>query len=233
MADTNGRRAALLTALEGRSYIVRNGSGAMALKIVMFSDYICPFCYVGFETMRRLKPEFDFDLEWRGFQIHPEWPAEGIPIDKALETVAPTSRVALWKRISAMAEAVGFSMKPPTVLTNSRAALAATEFARESGRDEALEERIYRAYFNEGVNIGDAETVARLAAEAGLDSGEVADAIKSPKYEMRLKNNSLAAHQRGVSGVPTFFFGEFPLVGAQSPNAVRTILKRATEKFAS
>jgi predicted DsbA family dithiol-disulfide isomerase len=132
-----------------------------------------------------------------------------------------------------MAEAVGFSMKPPAVLTNSRAALAATEFARESGRDEALEERIYRAYFNEGVNIGDPQIVARLAAEAGLDAGEVADAIKSPKYEMRLKNNSLTAHQRGVSGVPTFFIGEFPLVGAQSPGAMRAILKRAIERFAS
>jgi len=54
----------------------------MALKIVMFSDYICPFCYVGFETIRKLKPEFDFQLEWRGFQIHPDWPAEGIPAAK-------------------------------------------------------------------------------------------------------------------------------------------------------
>ncbi len=54
MTDSNRRRAALLTALMGESYIVRNGSSAMALKIVMFSDYICPFCYVGFETMRRL-----------------------------------------------------------------------------------------------------------------------------------------------------------------------------------
>ncbi len=233
MTDSNATRAALLTAHEGGSYIVRNRSRAMALKIVMFSDYICPFCYVGFETMRRLKPEFDFQLEWRGFQIHPDWPAEGIPIDKARETIDPAPRVALWKRISAMAEAVGFSMKPPTVLTNSRAALAATEFARESGRDEGLEERIYRAYFNDGVNIGDPETVARLAAEAGLDSGEVADAIRSPRYEMRLKNNSLAAHQRGVSGVPTFFIGEFPLVGAQSLDAMRAILKRATERFAS
>ncbi len=124
-------------------------------------------------------------------------------------------------------------MKAPTVLTNSRAALAATEFARESGRDEALEERIYRAYFNDGVNIGDAATVAKLAAEVGLDEGEVADAIKSPKYEMKLKNNSLAAHQRGVSGVPTFFIGEYPLVGAQSLDAMRSILKRATERFAS
>src|SRR5271157_2596189 len=189
MTDRNGRRAALLTALEGGFYIGRNGRDAMALKIVMFSDYICPFCYVGFETMRRLKPEFEFQLEWRGFQIHPDWPAEGIAADKARGPGDSASRVALWERISAMAAAVGFSMKPPAVLTNSRAALAATEFARESGRDEALEERIYRAYFNDGVNIGDAAVVARLAGDAGLDPAAVADAIKSPRYEMRLKNN--------------------------------------------
>ena len=205
----------------------------MALKIVMFSDYICPFCYVGFETIRKLKPEFDFQLEWRGFQIHPDWPAEGIPADKVRGLGDEQSRQALWERIGAMAEAVGFSMKPPALLTNSRAALAATEFARESGRDEVLEERIYRAYFNDGENIGDAGVLARLASEAGLDAGEVADAIKSPKYEMRLKNNSLAAHNRGVSGVPTFFIGEYPLVGAQSVDAMRAILKRATERFAS
>jgi predicted DsbA family dithiol-disulfide isomerase len=205
----------------------------MALKIVMFSDYICPFCYVGFETMRRLKSEFDFQLEWRGFQIHPDWPAEGIPADKLREAGDAAARKATWERIIAMAGAVGFSMKPPAVLTNSRAALAATEFARESGRDEALEERIYRAYFNDGENIGDADVVARLAGEAGLDASEIADAIKSPKYEMRLKNNSLAANQRGVSGVPTFFIGEYPLVGAQSLDAMRSILKRATERLAS
>jgi predicted DsbA family dithiol-disulfide isomerase len=71
----------------------------------------------------------------------------------------------------------------------------------------------------------------KLATEAGLDSSAVADAIKSPKYELRLKNNALAANQRGVSGVPTFFIGEYPLVGAQSPDAMRSILKRATERF--
>ena len=205
----------------------------MALKIVMFSDYICPFCYIGFETVRKLKPEFNFELEWRGFQIHPDWPAEGLAVDHVRATGDPDSRRALWERISAMAEAVGFSMRPPAMLTNSRAALAGTEFARASGRDEALEERIYRAYFNDGENIGDANVVARLSGEAGLDAGEVAAAIKSPKYEMRLKNNSLAAHQRGVSGVPTFFIGEYPLVGAQSLDAMRSILKRATERFAS
>jgi predicted DsbA family dithiol-disulfide isomerase len=205
----------------------------MALKVVMFSDYICPFCYVGFETIRKLRPEFEIQLEWRGFQIHPDWPAEGIPAEKAREAGDKASRATLWNRIKTMADEVGFSIKPPAVLTNSRAALAATEFARESGRDEALEERIYRAYFNDGENIGDAKVVVRLAGETGLNAGEVSDAIKSPKYEMRLKNNSLAAHNRGVSGVPTFFIGEYPLVGAQSLDAMRAILRRAAERFAS
>jgi predicted DsbA family dithiol-disulfide isomerase len=204
----------------------------MALKIVMFSDYICPFCYVGFETIRKLKGEFDLEVEWRGFQIHPDWPAEGIAPDKLRDNGGGAARQATWKRIEAMAEAVGFEIKPPSVLTNSRAALAATEFARDCGRDEPLEDRIYKAYFNEGVNIGDAKVVARLAGEAGLDAGEVADAIKSPKYQMRLKNNALAANNRGVSGVPTFFIGEYPLVGAQSLDAMRAILRRATERFA-
>lgn len=204
----------------------------MALKIVMFSDYICPFCYVGFETIRKLKREFDIQLEWRGFQIHPEWPAEGIALEQASRAIDPASKAALWKRIGAMAEAIGLAMKAPAVLTNSRAALAATEFARESGGDEALEERIYRAYFNEGANIGDAEAVARLSAEAGLDAEAVRAAIRSPRYEMRLKNNALAANQRGVGGVPTFFIGEFPLVGAQSLAAMRAIVKRASERIA-
>jgi predicted DsbA family dithiol-disulfide isomerase len=188
---------------------------------------------VGFETIRKLKGEFDLQLEWRGFQIHPDWPAEGIPSDKLRGMGDAEARAAVWQRITAMADAVGFSMKPPAIVTNSRAALAATEFARESGRDEALEERIYRAYFNDGENIGDPGVVARLAAEAGLDAAEVADAIRSPKYEMRLKNNSLAAHQRSVSGVPTFFIGEYPLVGAQSMDAMRSILTRASQRFAS
>jgi predicted DsbA family dithiol-disulfide isomerase len=206
---------------------------SMALKVVMFSDFICPFCYIGFEVVRSLKREFDFQLEWRGFQIHPDWPAEGIPSSEIRGLGDLDARNAAWKRIGAMADAAGITMKQPAIMTNSRAALAATEFARESGRDEALEERIYRAYFSDGENIGDAKIVVRLASEAGLDAREVAEAIESPKYELKLKNNALAANQRGVNGVPTFFIGEYPLVGAQSPDAMRSILKRASERFAS
>ncbi len=203
----------------------------MALKITMFSDFVCPFCYIGFEVIRRLKPEFNIELDWRGYQIHPEWPPEGISVEKVRSASDRDARQAAWKRITAMAEAEGLEIKAPSVFTSSHAALAACEFAREKGRAEELEGRIYRAYFVEGANIGDASLVARLGAEAGFDEGEVADAIASPRYAMRLKNNALAAHQRGVGGVPTFFIGEYPLVGAQSSDVMRQILRRASERL--
>ena len=202
----------------------------MALKITMFSDFVCPFCYIGFEVIRKLKPEFNIDLEWRGYQIHPEWPPEGIPTEQVRTPSDMDARRAAWQRITAMAEAEGLEIKAPRVFTSSRAALAACEFAREQGGADQLEGRIYRAYFVEGANIGDAKLVARLGAECGFEENEVAQAIRAPRYELRLKNNALAARQRSVSGVPTFFIGEYPLVGAQSSQVMRQILQRATER---
>ncbi|HEY6420971.1 MAG TPA: DsbA family oxidoreductase [Candidatus Binataceae bacterium] len=203
----------------------------MAFKIIMFSDFICPFCYIGFEVMRQLKPEFDFELEWRGFQIHPDWPAKGVSPEQIHGMGDRDARNAAWQRITAMADEVGLEMRPPAMLTNSRVALAVAEFAREQGIDAAFEARVYRAYFGDGANIGDTEVVARLGEESGLDRAAVAAAIDSPKYDLKLKNHALVAHQRGVSGVPTFFFGEYPLVGAQPLAVMRKVLTRASERF--
>jgi predicted DsbA family dithiol-disulfide isomerase len=205
----------------------------MALKVTLFSDFICPFCYIGFHTIQKLKPEFDLDIEWRGFQIHPDWPAQGIPVEKVYGTDGSSTREAAWERIAAMADAAGITMKPPTVLTNSFPALAACEYAVEAGKGAEFEDGVYRAYFAEGANIGDLEVLKKIGAEAGLDPEQIFQATVSPKYQLKLKNNALVAHRRGVDGVPTFFIGEYPLVGAQSEDAMRKILARATERFAA
>jgi predicted DsbA family dithiol-disulfide isomerase len=205
----------------------------MALKVVMFSDFVCPFCYIGFKTLRDLKSEFDFQYEWRGFQIHPEWPAEGIPAQQAAPAADRGARRALWERITMLADAIGLVMKPPTVFTNSRLALEAAEFARELGRDEDFAARVYRAYFQEDANIGDRVVVAELAAAVGIARAQLDAALESGKYSLKLKNNALAAHQRGVSGVPTFIINGFPLVGAQSTDVMRQVMKRAAERLSA
>lgn len=206
----------------------------MAMQLTVFSDFICPFCYIGFRTVQKVKPEFDLEVRWRGFQIHPDWPAEGMNPERFYGSgpVADQRRQMIWDRILAMAEEVGLSMKPPKLLTSSRYALEAGEYATEHGLGEQFEERIFRAYFEEGRNIGEAQTVNELAAEVGIDPQALSQGLASRKYSLLLKNSEMMAHQRGVSGVPTFFIGEYPLVGAQGADVLRKVLQRAQEKSA-
>lgn len=205
----------------------------MPLKITMYSDFICPFCYIGFEVFRKLKQEFDLELDWRGFQIHPEWPAEGMPASQWRNGMDPEARRVVWQRIQGMAVAAGFEMKPPETLTNSRLALEAAEFAKAAGAGEAFEERVFRAYFYEGRNIGSPAVIADLAADAGLSRDDLNLALESERYAQRLKSNAVTAHQNGVSGVPTFFIGEYPLVGAQSEDVMRQVLQRVSQRLAA
>jgi predicted DsbA family dithiol-disulfide isomerase len=203
----------------------------MATKVTIFSDFICPFCYVGFATLRKLKSEFDVTIRHRGFQIHPEWPAEGMPAERFRPEMDPRARQALWERIIAMGAEAGIVMKSPQTLANSLMALKAGEFAADEGVAEAYEERIFRAYFTEGLNIGDREVLLALGAGVGLDRAALNDALESSRYAMRIKNNALAANQLGVGGVPTFYIGDWPLVGAQSEQSMRKMLERAREKL--
>ena len=179
--------------------------------------------------LRKLKPEFDFTVRHRGFQIHPEWPAEGMPAEQWRPDMDPKTRRALWERIGAMGAAAGVEMKAPRTLANSLPALQASEFAAEAGVGEAFEDRVFRAYFSEGLNIGQHGVLADLGVEVGLDRAALGEALDSEKYAMRIKNHAQAAGQLGISGVPTFLIGDWPLVGAQSEDVMRRVLQRARE----
>lgn len=179
--------------------------------------------------LRKLKPEFDFTVHHRGFQIHPEWPAEGMPAGQWRPDMDPKTRQALWERIGAMGAAAGVEMKAPHTLANSMLALQAGEFAAEAGVAEAFEDRVFRAYFSEGLNIGKRDVLLDLGAEVGLDRAALGEALDSGKYAMRIKNHAQAASQRGISGMPTFLIGDWPLVGAQSEDVMRRVLQRARE----
>jgi predicted DsbA family dithiol-disulfide isomerase len=202
---------------------------AMATKIAVFSDFVCPFCYVGLHTLRQLKSEFDFEVQWRGFQIHPEWPAEGTPAEDYYRKIREERRKAAWQMIQNLAAESGLEMRPPSVLANSQLALQAQEFAIEHQRGDAFEERVYRAYFYDRANIGDPAVVRELARDVGLDPAQLDQALAEDRYAMRLKNTAMVASRNGISGVPTFIIGGYPLVGAQSADVMRQVLQRAIE----
>ncbi|MBI3301734.1 MAG: DsbA family oxidoreductase [Deltaproteobacteria bacterium] len=201
------------------------------MKITVFSDYICPFCYIGIETLRKVQPEVPpFTLEWKGFQIHPEYPAAGIPAAQRIAQHGQERYAAIWRNILSLAAGIGLEMSPPPVLTNSLMALEATEYAREQGKEEAFSHAVYQAYFQQGQNIGDIDVLLSLAERTGLDPHAVQDHLKEGTYVARIQASHNEAHALGVSGVPTFVVGPAQIVGAQAPEVFVSMLKRVAER---
>lgn len=201
------------------------------MKITVFSDYICPFCFLGTETLRQVQPQVPpFTLEWKGFQTHPEYPASGVPVAQRAAQFGKERYAAIWHNITAMAEGIGLEMRPPTVLTNSLLALEATEYAKDEDKAAEFSRAVYSAYFQDGQNIGDLEVVLGLAQQVGLDPIMVQEHLSAGTYRQRLATAQQEARSLGVSGVPTFVVGPAQIVGAQSPEVFVKMLKRVAER---
>ncbi|MBI3798183.1 MAG: DsbA family oxidoreductase [Deltaproteobacteria bacterium] len=201
------------------------------MRITVFSDYICPFCYVGIETLQKVQSEVPpFTLEWKGFQIHPEYPSTGVPMEQRIAQYGQGRYAVIWRNILSLAEGIGLEMKPPSVLTNSLMALEATEYARDQGKEKTFSNAVYQAYFQRGQNIGDIDVILALAEQAGLNPSEVQDHLKAGTYSARIQASHEEARAFGVSGVPTFIVGPAQIVGAQSPEVFVSMLKRVAER---
>lgn len=201
------------------------------MKITVFSDYVCPFCYIGIETLRSVQSQVPpFTLEWKGFQIHPEYPATGLPIEQRIAQFGRERYAAIWQNIRSLAGNIGLYMQPPPLLANSLMALEATEYAKEQGKEEDFSRAVFRAYFQESKNISDIDVLLSIAAGVGLDAGEVHDHLKARTYAARIEAASQEAGRLGISGVPTFVIGEAQIVGAQAPEVFVSMLKRIAER---
>lgn len=201
------------------------------MKITVFSDYICPFCYIGVETLRTIQAEVPpFTLEWKGFQIHPEYPATGIPLEQRMAQYGKERYEAIWRKIQALAADIGLEMHRPPLLTNSLLALEATEYAKVCGREEEFSRAVYRAYFQEGKNIGDIEVVVAIATAVGLDGQILREHLHAGTYSAQMRAFQHEAHTLGVSGVPTFIVGPAQIVGAQARDVFISMLRRVAER---
>jgi predicted DsbA family dithiol-disulfide isomerase len=184
------------------------------LKVSVFSDYICPFCYIGSRRLLRLREDFDLKVNWCGLEIHPETPAMGIPIDAL--GYAPERWSQMMQALTRMAQDEHIVLAERTFTTNSRLALLLSEAAKHAGQETfyALHERLFRAFFTEGRNIGDIEVLTALATECGVPAATLTAAWEDPAYPQRLGLNLRFARELGIRGTPAYVFGEKVLVGA-------------------
>jgi predicted DsbA family dithiol-disulfide isomerase len=128
-----------------------------------------------------------------------------------------------------MIEAAGFSYAPPPQIPRSRQALELTEVARDEGLHEPVHDRLMRAYWSEGADIGDEEILLGLAAEAGLERGAAAAALRDGSYSARVDASTAEAQRHGIRAIPAFVLGgRLLLLGAQPHET----FERAVEQLA-
>lgn len=201
------------------------------LTITAYSDYICPWCYIGWRRIEALEREFPVDIEWRPFELHPETPKSGVG---ARDVFGGSPRAAaVGRNIEQLAAASGIEMRMPRLIANSHLALEAAEFAREQGAFEPFHAALFDAYFGEGRDIGDAGVLCDIAAACGIDAGELRRALNDGRYAAAIDSATASAREDGIMSTPTFVYeGGFRLVGAQEYDVFASITRRILQRRA-
>lgn len=199
------------------------------LKVTVFSDYNCPFCYLGWLRLEKLRSDYDLRVNWCMLEIHADNPAEGCLPSELGYSTEQWSRMTSQLDALAAAEGVRFSGQHCT--TNSHRALLLAEAAKELGSETfyALHRGLFESYLCEGHNLADEAVLRDLLTMLDIDSGLADRAWSEPRYAQRLRDNALAARELGVDATPTFFFNRKPLRGLQS---VETLFMSARNMLA-
>jgi predicted DsbA family dithiol-disulfide isomerase len=187
------------------------------LKVTVFSDYLCPFCYLGWLRLERLREDYDLRVNWCMTEIHADNPTdEGRPPTEM--GYSPEQWQRLVSDIEAAATEDGVCLGGLHCTTNSHKALLLAEAAKEAAAEAfyALHRRLFEVYLCEGRNLADERVLRGLVAELGLDPGLPDRAWGEPRYEQRLRDYARAARELGVDATPTFYFDQTPLRGLRS-----------------
>lgn len=209
------------------------------LRVDIWSDIACPWCYIGkrrFEAgvaeFTRQNPEIEIEVESHSFELAPDTPDnyEGSEIDFLTKHKGmPREQVEqMLEQMTKMAELEGIEFNFDKLRhANTSRAHRVLHLAKSQGLQAEMQDRLFRAYFSEGREVADIETLAELGEEVGLDADEVRDAYHDEAFEEAVERDITRARMLGVNGVPYFLFEEkYAVSGAQSAETFANVLEQ-------
>jgi predicted DsbA family dithiol-disulfide isomerase len=210
------------------------------MRIDIYSDTVCPWCYLGkrrFDLAVAARPQYEPVVTWRPFELNPDVPVEGVDRETFMAARMPDqarleqSHVEL-ERLG-QASGIHFRFDLIGRIPNTRRSHLLIAHAARFGLQAAVKDRIMRAYFEEGSDIGDPDELVRLASEVGLSAAEARNALI-----LRIGQDGVVAAERhaavlGITGVPTYIFdGQYTISGAQEVGIFARVFDQVAE-FAS
>jgi predicted DsbA family dithiol-disulfide isomerase len=213
------------------------------LRIDIWSDIACPWCYVGKRRLETAVRQFPHPVEviWHSFQLDPSLPRTLPDSPPYVERLARKYSVpvaeaeAMIARMVQTAAQDGLAMDFEHVRPgNTFDAHRLLHLAKQRGLQDALEERLFAGYLCEGQAIGEPDVLLRLAAAAGLDVDETQGVLAGDAFAREVQGDIAQARALGVSGVPFFVIGErYGVSGAQPAETLLAVLARAWEEAAA
>jgi predicted DsbA family dithiol-disulfide isomerase len=210
------------------------------MKIEIWSDIMCPFCYIGKRQLERALAEFpngEFEIEWKSFQLDPSIEPQS---DKDVYTflaerkgISVEQSKEMHKGVTERAKSVGLDYHfDKAIISNSFTAHRIIQLAKTKKLGNDMEEIFFKAYFTEGRDLNDAQTLIELGTQAGLDTKEVQEVIKNENlYADDVQSDISEAQQIGVQGVPFFVFDrKYAVSGAQPVEAFVQTITEAQKK---
>lgn len=209
------------------------------LHLDIWSDIACPWCYVGKRRLEAALTKFahrdDVEVTWRAFELDPKAPAVGDPkVTHAMHLArkygrSPAQAEAMLRSMTDTAAADGLTMRFDIArLGNTFDGHRLIHLALTHGKQDAMKERLFRAYMTEGQAIGDHAVLVKLGVDVGLDEAEVRAVLASDRFTAEVRQEEADAREMGINGVPFFVVAEkYGVSGAQSPEALLQVLTKA------
>lgn len=204
------------------------------VRVEMWSDVQCVWCYIGDARWKRAISMFDgtVDVVHRSFELQPRFPVDFDARDylQTQRGMSAAQQARVFTSMKRVAAEEGLAYAPQRIRpTNSHLALEMLHYAETVGRGDEVRDRLYAAYFVEGRHVGTTESLLELAAEAGLDPDQVRTELVAGTYGAAVNEDSAAARALGVRGVPfAMIDNAIAITGVQSTEALVEALRRAT-----
>ncbi len=212
------------------------------MKIEIWSDVVCPFCFIGKRKLEKALAKFPYrnkvEIEWKSFQLNPD--QQTMPGVSTIEHLAQIKgwSIAQTRQITsnvvemAKSEGLDFDIEK-AVVANTRNAHRLIHLAKASGKQDAMKERLLKAYFSEGKNVDDMKTLLELGEEVGLDPLKISDMLDSNQNDDAVDQDVYESRQIGVRGVPFFVLDrKFGISGAQPDEVFDQTLEKAWTEYA-
>jgi predicted DsbA family dithiol-disulfide isomerase len=204
--------------------------------VEIWSDIACPWCYIGKRRFEAALAQFEHRDEvrvtWRSFELDPDAPHErsGDRAERLARKYGMSVEQARAAEQQLIAVAAGEGLDFRFDIARSGSTFDAhriVHLAGDHGLQDAIKERLLRAYFSEGELVGDHDTLVRLAVEVGLAEDEVRDTLAGERFAELVRDDEREAGQLGISAVPTFVVDRaLGVSGAQPPEALLELLQR-------